>query len=734
MARNGKRNSTRSRTVATATSAKNTDSDINTRKVTLTLIRDRSGASMKAADLSLPEWCDHIRNSNGTSKESLEWLKGALFGNQKSERGSYRTNVNVRELTAVVVEYDGEKISFDKAIDTVKRAGLRALPYTSPSHRKRKPRWRIVFPLSCRVAPFYSRDAKGENKVDRHAELVAAVNGLFDGQLAEESFTLSQSYYFGSVDNNPDHRCEVIDGDFLDQRSDLDQGRLFKNGSSESSTTLRRKVRKVNGTPNVYQLYGAHPFPANIDEVRFALTKIDADSYLTWRDVGAGLSDEFDDDAKDLFHEWSATSSKYQEDFCNVKWDDFSAMTEIGVDRIFSLADEADKETGENWRTEWREYNKPPPDPDAPPKQPKFQLIAIDDVKPSDEPFYLVDEIATAGPSLGAFVGKAKSGKSFAAADMFFHVAMNKEFLGRKVNGGGAVVYVTNEGIRGFDLRMMAMRQHYGVEGKGVPFFVVHTMPDMGAKPNDAKELVKAIQNALPKNTKVAAVIVDTLARAMNGKSDSDPVDMGCFISNCGIISQELQCTSCPVHHSPRGEDGRPRGSNQFDGALDFMIVVVKDGTTGISTATVDMMKDGPEGMSWRFKIQPKELKSARFEDRAVGVAHGLENASRDQGGARSARSAHGIRLSPKQRRLFDVIIKATCDQGKRLPKSKHVPYDVIAITREQLKLALKNQGFFDKDMTENSIRRGLSEGLNALAGKQLIGLTEEHVWTTDIE
>ena len=55
---------------------------------------------------------------------------------------------------------------------------------------------------------------------------VARVNGLFGGKLAEESFVLSQGYLYGSVNNNPDHRVEVIDGRFLDLRDELYAGSI----------------------------------------------------------------------------------------------------------------------------------------------------------------------------------------------------------------------------------------------------------------------------------------------------------------------------------------------------------------------------------------------------------------------------------------------------------------------------------------------------------------------------
>ena len=83
-----------------------------------------------------------------------------------------------------------------------------------------KERWRILAPLSQSHPP------------EARKKLVARLNGLLEGKLAGESFTLSQSYYYGSINDNSNHRVEVIDGDFIDLRDDLDAGAIGKKGSS----------------------------------------------------------------------------------------------------------------------------------------------------------------------------------------------------------------------------------------------------------------------------------------------------------------------------------------------------------------------------------------------------------------------------------------------------------------------------------------------------------------------
>ena len=56
---------------------------------------------------------------------------------------------------------------------------------------------------------------------------MALYGGIFD----PASFTLSQSYYYGSINNNPAHRAVVTEGDCIDLRADLDAGALNKEGA-----------------------------------------------------------------------------------------------------------------------------------------------------------------------------------------------------------------------------------------------------------------------------------------------------------------------------------------------------------------------------------------------------------------------------------------------------------------------------------------------------------------------
>ncbi|MDN3279097.1 AAA family ATPase [Frankia sp. RB7] len=360
---------------------------------------------------------------------------------------------------------------------------------------------------------------------------------------------------------------------------------------------------------------------------------------------------------------------------------------------------------------------------DAQPKG-RFELVHIDEIEPGDEPPWLINEILPAGPALAVVFGAPKTRKTLLVADILFHVAMGRTYCGRDTQQG-AVVYITTEGARGFRERMTAMRQHYGI--KGVPFYTItNVMPQLGIKPGDAEALTQDIKRALPQGVTVAVVVIDTLARAMTGQSDADGRDMGVFVENCDHIAKAFKALIVVIHHSPRSDATRTRGSNVLDGAADALISVVADGA--ISTATVEALKDGEPGLTWHFRVALVEIEQAKTETKKGGFGPLCETigtpARKDDSETRAKPN-----LAPAHRRFIDILAEALLDVGETVPASNMIPFGIRAVTREQLKKALQMKGFLDGYKSDDSARAGMSKVINQLAGKHVIGTTMEHVW-----
>jgi predicted P-loop ATPase len=181
-------------------------------KIGITFFQNEFASSMTVKEITLAELGDLILVTKGKTKSDLPWLKGARFGGKRTDKASLRSDENVLGFDLIELDYDKEVMSFDEAITVIKAMEVRALIYTTPSHTNAAPRWRLLLPVS-----------RGDLPVETRAKLCARVNGRFSGIFANESFTLSQSYYFGlALDNpEPDHRCEVIDGRLIDLCDDL---------------------------------------------------------------------------------------------------------------------------------------------------------------------------------------------------------------------------------------------------------------------------------------------------------------------------------------------------------------------------------------------------------------------------------------------------------------------------------------------------------------------------------
>lgn len=192
------------------------------------------------------EWADLVRYladpGEFPAKAACPWLKLAQFGPHRSARGSLRHDGNVLGVYGVEGDYDGEVVQPSEAIEALERAGIKACVYTSPSHTPDAPRWRVLAPLATPHAPG-----------DR-SHILARINGVLGGILTAESFTLSQSYYFGRVRgvhyqvlatwDDPD------EGNYVDQLDDLDAVAINRapvqhSGDGAGRTTISEVVERL---------------------------------------------------------------------------------------------------------------------------------------------------------------------------------------------------------------------------------------------------------------------------------------------------------------------------------------------------------------------------------------------------------------------------------------------------------------------------------------------------------
>jgi hypothetical protein len=252
------------------------------------------------------EW---IANRRAASKDKLPWLKLAAFGDQRSKKNCLRTNANVLWISGIEVEHDAGTMSLEEARRRLRESGIASILYTTPSHTPEAPRWRVLCPLSHPYPP------------EAREQLVAWLNGLLDGALAPESFTLSQSYYYGQVEGASPIAVEIIDG------------KRALNDAAELATTALGKEKKSfedrKRTSDEYEL-GPGVDWEWIDSLLAAIPLTHRDAYKVWLDVGMALhylgeQDGDLDAAYERWCEWSneASNTDDNDKLLPEKWEGF---------------------------------------------------------------------------------------------------------------------------------------------------------------------------------------------------------------------------------------------------------------------------------------------------------------------------------------------------------------------------------------------------------------------------
>lgn len=247
---------------------------------------DRMAMSRRTRTSTWPDFVQMLATPPSVAaKDKQPLLKLATFGERRTEGGCYRTDKNVLQISGIEGDYDAEKVSPEEAVAALERHGIRAVVYTSWSHKDDAPRWRVVCPTSRQLPP-------GERQA-----LTSRLNGALGGVLAGESFTLSQSYYFGRSRDGV-YRClttfnDPEEGECIDELSSLDAIAIRKSGPS-----VREAVWGSQFPPQTAQIGAAAP---NDDWIGALLDGDDVHGNAL-RVVGRMVAKGYDDSTiKDLF-------------------------------------------------------------------------------------------------------------------------------------------------------------------------------------------------------------------------------------------------------------------------------------------------------------------------------------------------------------------------------------------------------------------------------------------------
>lgn len=221
-----------------------------------------------------------------------------------------------------ICDLDSGRTDLRKVEEALK--GTAFIAYTSYSHRRDRPKLRVVIPYAIPGL-----------KSDVHAQVYNHFNGLFDGELDPNACPKPAQLYYTPAcprDAVNDYECVLHDGALFDPTTILTE----RVSASAGTAVVANTMQPVN--------FDTSTLTGELAKVGDALKFVGADTYDTWIRVGLALFNSFAnlrDEASMLWFAWSRTSSKF--DFANASktWSSFKTRTDgaqITVASIFRMA------------------------------------------------------------------------------------------------------------------------------------------------------------------------------------------------------------------------------------------------------------------------------------------------------------------------------------------------------------------------------------------------------------
>jgi hypothetical protein len=390
-----------------------------------TVLPDVHGKKIDEFEDSSDGFIDYLSSATAIDKKSCPLLTLVDFGDKKSSSGSLRNNDNVIKINGVIGDYDEGNVDIAEAQRLLTSAGIFSILYPTPSSTPEKPRWRVIAPISKQMPP------------TEHGPLTDRLNKALGGILARESFTLSQTYYFGDVGTN-NYRVIKVDGVCIDKLEPLQEV-----NEPKQSEPIKQASSNLFLAPSL------------IDDLQSALEHMPSDNRELWIRMGHALK-TIGNSGRDLWVSWSSKSSKFNLQDAERTWESFSP-TDIGYQAVFAEAGR------QGWENPLKGHSHK--GEDALLKFDEFESLRINllDIDSSDEePLpHIVDkwipenEVALLG-------GHGGGGKSMLALSLGIHVALGLPFGGLTTNQSNVAFYSAEDSGRVLRYRFRKLcRSHH---------------------------------------------------------------------------------------------------------------------------------------------------------------------------------------------------------------------------------------------------------------------------------
>ena len=213
-------------------------------------------------------------------------------------------------------------------------------------------------------------------------------------------------------------------------------------------------------------------------------------------------------------------------------------------------------------------------------------------------PDWLIQDFIEDG-TVGNLTGAFGTAKSFMAIDWACCVATGKDWFGQKVRKAN-VIYVAAEGQKGIGRRIRAWEKARKTKIEKSALTVVIKPVQL------ASEAAVGWLERQIIDSEADFLIIDTLARSIDGLNDSDTADMGLVITALYKIRDargENMTTSLVVAHTGWENKERSRGSSRLPSDSDFVFNMRKDEKTGVFTLKCTKFKEDQEPLPRYFTL-----------------------------------------------------------------------------------------------------------------------------------
>jgi hypothetical protein len=354
--------------------------------------------------------------------------------------------------------------------------------------------------------------------------------------------------------------------------------------------------------------------------------------------------------------------------------------------------------------------------PYQPPKgQQRFSLTRLADIELDTAPRCIVEGLIPKN-GLTLVWGPPKCGKTFWTFDLAAHIALGWSYGDRQAEQG-PVVYIACEGEHGVRTRAVAFRHARMLDGDNPPFYLMTTRLDLVS---DLDELIDAVKKQLASEDRCAAVVIDTLNRSLHGSENKDE-DMGAYVHAADRLREELETAVILIHHCGISGD-RPRGHTSLTGAIDAQLAVQKD-VDGTILVTLELMKDGPESVMMRCRLEPVDVGFDVYGKIITSCVVEHLAAPTDQAKKKPAK------LPPAQARALTMLHEAIATGGEIPPACNHIPTNTRCAREELWRQYCYQGGISAGD--QKAKRAAFQRAVEGLLDRSRIGAWDGWYWPT---